>query len=114
MFKRVSTPADIIRSQLNGSPVEKGFGSWSDVRGQGEAYVQDGGSGGMRQRDKSLELASKFKTVMPRDSYAPSPHQYKVSGLLEEGQRLKQKTRGRTYPRGKAANNPTPLPPPPA
>jgi hypothetical protein len=112
MFKRVSTPADIIRSQLNGSPVEKGFGSWSDVRGQGEAYVQDGGSGGMRQRDKSLELASEFKTVMPRDSYAPSPHQYKVRGLLEEGQRLKQKREdARTQGEKQLTIRPPSLPP---
>jgi len=76
MFKRVSTPADIVRNQLNGSPVEKGFGS------SGEPYSW-GEEEGMRGRDKSRELHGDFESVVPSDEYLRSEQEYKNLNVWE-------------------------------
>lgn len=77
-FRRVTTPANNLRERMDGSPVAKGFGA------DGEVFVVSPISGGMRERDKAGELSGEFSTVVERDAWTRSPHEWKNPSVFNE------------------------------
>ena len=95
-FHRVSTPADILRESMDGSPTPKGFGA------EREVFVVSPINGGMRARDKAGELSGEFSTVVERDVWTRSPHEWKnpatwVNEDYQEGAAMKNSLREVKY-----------------